>query len=499
MSSQDGAQRQDATSARGGEAPLEEHHGKVIALAVAAAVGGFLFGFDSSVINGAVDAVGEQFGLSAVVVGVVVAVALVGAAAGAWFAGSLADRIGRTRAMVVAASLFTVSSVGSGFAFAAWDLAVWRVVGGAGIGMASVLAPAYIAEISPSAIRGRLASFQQLAITLGIFTALLSNAFLAGQAGGAGAELWGLPAWRWMLLAGVVPSVVYGVLALLIPESPRYLVARGRTQEALRVFRDKLDLRRPDAMVAEIRKSLQRDDRPSMRDLRGPRLGLQPVVWVAIILSALQQLVGINVIFYYSTTLWQSVGFAESDSFSISVGTAVLNVLVTLVAVAFVDKVGRRPLLLAGSAGMALGLGAVTVAFTQAQLVDAGDGTTTATLDQPWGVIALVGANLFVVAFGASWGPVVWVLLGEMFPNRIRAAGLAVAAAMQWVANFAVTVSFPVMSQDVSLWATYLMYTVFAVISFFFVKAKITETKGRTLEEMGQDAPAAATAGEPRR
>lgn len=499
MSSQDARQGRGGDAAHGGEAPLEEHHGKVIALAVAAAVGGFLFGFDSSVINGAVDAVGEQFGLDAIVVGVVVAVALVGAAAGAWFAGTLADRIGRTRAMVVAALLFTVSSIGSAFAFAAWDLALWRVVGGAGIGMASVLAPAYIAEISPSAIRGRLASFQQLAITLGIFTALLSNAFLAGQAGGAGADLWGLEAWRWMLLAGVVPSVVYGVLALLIPESPRYLVSRGRTQEALRVFRDKLDLRRPDAMVAEIRKSLQRDDRPSMRDLRGPRFGLQPVVWVGIILSALQQLVGINVIFYYSTTLWQSVGFAESDSFSISVGTAVLNVLVTLVAVAFVDKVGRKPLLLAGSAGMTLGLGAVTVAFTQAQLVDAGDGTTTASLDQPWGTIALVGANLFVVAFGASWGPVVWVLLGEMFPNRIRAAGLAVAAAMQWVANFAVTVSFPVMSQDISLWATYLMYTVFAVISFFFVKTKITETKGRSLEEMGRDAPAPATAGEPRR
>ncbi|MEJ5945283.1 MFS transporter [Pseudokineococcus basanitobsidens] len=190
--------------------------------------------------------------------------------------------------------------------------------------------------------------------------------------------------------------------------------------------------------------------------------------------------------------MWQSVGFDESDSFTISVFTAVLNVLVTFVSVAFVDKVGRRRLLMAGSAGMVLGLGAVTLAFTQAAVVPGQDDVS---LPTGWGPVALVGANLFVICFGASWGPVVWVLLGEMFPNRIRAAALAVAASAQWVANFVVTVTFPVLSQDVSLWATYLIYTVFAALSFFFVRSKVPETNGMELEEMGADAQrSAATA-----
>jgi len=476
----------------GGTAPpaRRDSNRKAVALALAAAVGGFLFGFDSSVINGAVSAIQGQFELSSFVIGFVVAIALLGSAVGAWFAGPLADRIGRTRVMLVSAVLFLASAIGSAFAFGPWDLTFWRVVGGVAIGVASVIAPAYIAEISPSKIRGRLASFQQLAITLGIFAALLSDAFFAGAAdGGATGTFGGLDTWRWMLLAEAVPAIVFGILALLIPESPRYLVAKGQTQKAVAVLRDSLHARNPEKLVQAVRTSLQRDDEPSMRDLRGPRFGLQPIVWTGITLSVLQQFVGINVIFYYSTTLWQSVGFDESDSFTISVGTAVLNVLVTFIAVAFVDKVGRRKLLLAGSAGMVLGLGAVTVAFTQAAVVPGGEDVA---LPSGWGPVALVGANLFVIAFGASWGPVVWVLLGEMFPNRIRAAALAVAAAAQWVANFIVTITFPVLSQDVSLWATYLVYTVFAALSFLFVKTKVPETNGVELEDMGNDAPAGA-------
>ncbi|WP_299034159.1 sugar porter family MFS transporter [uncultured Pseudokineococcus sp.] len=479
----------------GGTAPpaQRDSNRKAVALALAAAVGGFLFGFDSSVINGAVSAIQGQYELTSFVIGFVVAIALLGSAVGAWFAGSMADRIGRTRVMLVASVLFLASALGSGFAFTPWDLTFWRVVGGFAIGIASVIAPAYIAEISPSKIRGRLASFQQLAITLGIFAALLSSAFFAGAAdGGASGTFAGLDTWRWMLLAEAVPAVVFGILALLIPESPRYLVAKGQTQKAIHVLRDSLHARNPEKLVAAVKKSLQREDEPSMKDLRGPKLGLQPIVWTGITLSVLQQFVGINVIFYYSTTLWQSVGFDESDSFTISVATAVLNVLVTFIAVAFVDKVGRRKLLMAGSAGMVLGLGAVTAAFTQGVAVPGSDDVS---LPAGWGTVALVGANLFVIAFGASWGPVVWVLLGEMFPNRIRAAALAVAAAAQWVANFIVTVTFPVLSQDVSLWATYLIYTIFAALSFVFVKTKVQETNGVELEDMGTDAQPAARAG----
>ncbi|WP_449385828.1 sugar porter family MFS transporter [Cellulomonas soli] len=462
--------------------PTSEHHGKAVALAVAAAVGGFLFGFDSSVINGAVDAIEGQFDLAATVTGLVVAVALLGCAAGAWLGGRLADRWGRTRVMLLGAVLFFVSSVGSALAFAAWDLAVWRVVGGVGIGIASVIAPAYIAEIAPAAVRGMLGSLQQLAITLGIFAALLSDQLLATSAGGASQELWlGWEAWRWMFLVAVVPAGVYGLLALRIPESPRFLVAQGRTDEAVEVLTGVLgSSQEAQGRVTEIERTIASDAKVAERaSLRGPRLGLQPIVWVGILLSVFQQFVGINVIFYYSTTLWQAVGFEESQSFLVSTITAVTNVVVTLVAIALVDRVGRRPILLVGSAGMALSLGLMALAFTQ--------GTTSGgdiSLPAAWGTTALVAANAFVVFFGASWGPLVWVLLGEMFPNRIRAAALGVAAAAQWIANFLITVSFPPLLDAFGATIPYLMYAVFAALSFVFVLVRVPETKGMQLEDM---------------
>jgi SP family sugar:H+ symporter-like MFS transporter len=462
---------------------MAEGHGKVVMLAVAAAVGGFLFGFDSSVVNGAVDAISGEYKLSSTVTGLVVAIALLGCAIGAWYAGRWADRLGRTRVMLIGAVLFFVSSLGSGFAFSVWDLALWRLVGGLGIGIASVIAPAYIAEISPASMRGRLGSLQQMAITIGIFVALLSDAFWANSAGGANAMIGGLAAWRWMFLIGVVPSVVYGVLSLSIPESPRYLVARGEIKLATDVLRRFVGMSAPEKKIADIQATLDVEHTPSTRDLRGDTFGLQPIVWVGIALSVFQQLVGINVIFYYSTTLWKSVGFTESDSFVISVITSVTNMVVTVVAIAFVDKVGRRILLLWGSAGMALALGMMTLAFTQATIVTGSDGTKTAQLAGAMGIVALIGANLFVVAFGASWGPVVWVLLGEMFPNRIRASALAVAAAAQWLTNFVITTTFPPLS-SISLVLAYGLYTLFAVLSFVFVKAKVEETKGLELEDM---------------
>jgi sugar porter (SP) family MFS transporter len=452
---------------------------------VAAAVGGFLFGFDTAVINGAVDAIQGGFHLSSFLTGLAVACALLGSAVGAWFAGRLADRAGRVRVMLIAAVLFGLSALGAGLAFNEWALIFWRVVGGLGIGIASVTAPAYIAEIAPARLRGRLGSLQQLAIVLGIFLALLSDAFLAGRAGGAANDLWlGLAAWRWMFLVGFIPAVIYGALALAIPESPRYLVAKGELKRAGHVLTQVLGLVRPESKVEDIRRSLRRDDQPSLADLKGPRFGLLPIVWVGILLSVFQQFVGINVIFYYSTSLWHSVGFTESDSLTITVITSVTNVLVTLIAIALIDRIGRKPLLLAGSAGMTVSLGVMALCFTQSTLVGGAP-----SLSQPWGTIALIAANLYVVFFGASWGPVVWVLLGEMFPNRIRAAALAVAAAAQWLANFAVTTTFPVLSQNIALWFAYGTYTFFAALSFIFVLRRVRETKGLELEEMTGEAP----------
>ncbi|HEY2724790.1 MAG TPA: sugar porter family MFS transporter, partial [Pseudonocardiaceae bacterium] len=417
---------------------------KAILIAAVAAVGGFLFGFDTAVINGAVDAIQAQFSLGPVLTGFAVSCALLGSAVGAWYAGRAADHLGRVRAMLIAAALFAISAVGSGLAFAVWDLILWRFVGGLGVGMASVIAPAYIAEIAPSHIRGRLGSLQQLAIVSGIFVALLSDAFLANVAGGASKELWfGLPAWRWMFLSGLVPAIVYGILALQIPESPRYLVARGEMKRAGDVLRDVLGSRSMESVqqkVQDIAASLRREKEtePTLRDLRGPVFGLLPIVWVGILLSVFQQFVGINVIFYYSTSLWHSVGFSESDSLTITVITSVTNVVTTLIAIAIVDKVGRKPMLLGGSAGMAVTLGTMALCFSHA--IGSGDNVS---LPGSWGTTALIAANLYVVFFGATWGPVVWVLLGEMFPNRIRAAALGLAASAQWIANCLITASFP--------------------------------------------------------
>ena len=452
---------------------------RAVALSIAAAVGGFLFGFDSSVINGAVNSIETQFGLTSITTGFVVAVALLGCAFGAVLAGILSDRWGRLRVMLIGAVMFFVSALGSGLAFTAIDLTFWRLVGGIGIGIASVVAPAYIAEVAPRQIRGTLGSLQQLAITLGIFAALLSNAVLAGVAGGASDTLWlGLEAWRWMLLVEAVPALVYGLLALKMPESPRFLIAKGRPDEARAIFAKLVPEVDLDQTMRELQQRIVTDQKNAGVSLRGPRFGLQPIVWVGIILSVFQQFVGINVIFYYSTTLWQSVGFDESSSFGISVFTSVINVLVTLVAIFLVDRVGRKPILLSGSLLMAVSLATMALCFAFSTT----DAEGAVSLPAPWGPIALVAANLFVIGFGASWGPLVWVLLGEIFPSRIRGKALGVAAGAQWIANFLITVSFPAMSSW-SLPVTYGMYAAFAALSFFYVLLRIPETKGMELEQ----------------
>jgi sugar porter (SP) family MFS transporter len=452
---------------------------KVIGLAVAGAFGGFLFGFDSSVINGAVEAIQGQFGLSEALTGFAVASALLGAATGAYLGGRLADRFGRIPVMLIGAIVFFASSVGSGLAFGVVDLIIWRVLGGIGIGLASVVAPAYIAEISPRKIRGRLGSLQQLAITIGIFAALLSDAVFATTAGGASEEFWfGLEAWRWMFLVSAIPAIVYGVIALLLPESPRFLVLHGKEAKAREVLLTVTPNGDIDRELRDMKASIDEDVKAKRTGtLRGPVFGLKPIVWVGITLSVFQQFVGINVIFYYSTTLWSAVGFEESSSLAISVATSVTNILVTLVAIALVDRIGRRPILLAGSIGMTVSLATMAIAFSQSTSVDGELALTGA-----WGPIALVAANVFVVSFGASWGPVVWVLLGEIFPNTIRAKALGLAAAAQWVANFLITVSFPAMSAW-SLPLTYGMYALFAGLSFLFVFTKVPETNGMSLDE----------------
>jgi MFS transporter, SP family, sugar:H+ symporter len=457
--------------------------GRIILMASVAAIGGFLFGFDTAVINGAVPSVAHHFGVGPFVLGLSVSAALIGSAVGALTAGRLADHFGRIPVMVAAAILFVVQSFGVGLAFTVIDFSIWRFVGGIAVGAASVIAPAYIAESAPADMRGRLGSFQQLAIVSGIFIAALVDFALAAAAGGADHTLaLGLPAWRWMFLSEVIPAAIYLVGALSIPESPRYLVATGQTKEARVVLVNIVGDAQADGKVAEIQRTLSGERKPRFSDLRG-RYGLLPIVWVGIGLSVFQQFVGINVIFYYSSVLWQAVGFSQRQALTITVITNLTNVVTTLVAIATIDRLGRKPLLLIGSVGMVVTLGTMAFLFGTAPLNSSGQPVLHGTN----GPIALVAANLYVFAFGMSWGPVVWVLLGEMFPNRIRAAALGLAASMQWVANFLVSTTFPVL-KNVGLGYAYGLYALAAALSFVFVVTLIHETRGRELESMGVSA-----------
>lgn len=462
----------------GAGAAHPDHLGHVIFIAAAAAMGGFLFGYDSSVINGAVEAIRGRYDIGSAALAQVIAIALIGCAIGAATAGRIADRIGRIRCMQISAVLFTISAVGSALPFALYDLAFWRIVGGFAIGMASVIGPAYIAEVAPPAYRGRLGSFQQAAIVIGIAISQLVNWGLLNAAGGdQRGKLMGLEAWQVMLGVMVIPAVLYGLLSFAIPESPRFLISVGKHERAREILAEvegeQVDL---DARVSEIEHAMKSEHKSTFKDLLGGSFFFKPIVWVGIGLSVFQQFVGINVAFYYSSTLWQSVGVDPTDSFFYSFTTSIINIVGTVIAMIFVDRVGRRPLALIGSVGMVIGLALEAWAFS----FDLVDGKLPAA--QGW--TALIAAHVFVLFFALSWGVVVWVFLGEMFPNRIRAAALGVAASAQWIANWAITASFPSLA-DWNLSATYVIYTVFAALSIPFVLKYVKETKGKKLEEMG--------------
>ncbi len=499
----------------GESGPIEKesvHTGKVIGIAVIAALGGFLFGYDSSVINGANKAVFYEFQIeNTTFQGFVVAIALLGSAIGAFFGGRFTDKFGRKKVMVVAAILFLVAGVGQAFPFSVLDFMFWRIIGGFAIGLAAVVSPMYISEVAPAHLRGRLSSLFQLAIVVGIFATQLVNQVIINLVPSgvqspvknpavppveANNELaLGLAAWQWMFLCMVVPAVIYWVLALTLPESPRYLVAEGKSAEAKKVLTT-IYVDSVDDKVAAIEDSLKGDHKPSMADIKGPRLGLLPLVWVGIILAVLQQFVGINAVFYYSNLIWAAVGFDESKAFLTSTIISAVNVIFTFVAIALIDRVGRKLLLLVGSAGMFVTLGILTYVFTSAPactqaIIDAGNQAgcnTISELNSPMlsdagGWIAVISLNTYVAFFAATWGPIVWVLLGEMFPNKIRAAAMSIGVMANWIANFIVSETFPTLV-SISLGLAYGLFTLGALISFFYVWKFVKETKGVELENM---------------
>jgi SP family sugar:H+ symporter-like MFS transporter len=458
------------------------HFGFILLISGVAALGGFLFGYDSGCINGTVTALQKAFNSGSLGSGFNVASMLLGCAAGAFLAGGLADRFGRRSTLLGAALLFGFSAWGSGIANGSAEFVVYRLIGGFAVGAASIISPAYISEIAPAAYRGRLASLQQMAIVLGLFFAFLVNYLIAQAAGGASETFWwGFPAWRWMFWAELFPAALFLLGLLTIPESPRYLVAAGQSQAAERVLHRLGDPEHAAAEVRRIGATLEADRRPGLRDIFDRATGrVRPIVWVGLALAAFQQLVGINVVFYYGEVLWRAAGFSESDALRINVISGTINVASTLVAIALVDKWGRKPLLLTGSIGMAVSLGILAVVFGTSPVGPDGNLALSASA----GRVALVSANLYIVAFGMSWGPVMWVMLGEMFPNQVRGAALAVAGFSQWTANFLVTITFPLFLKVIGLGGAYGLYAFFALLSFFFVRAAIRETKGRTLEEM---------------
>jgi SP family sugar:H+ symporter-like MFS transporter len=446
-----------------------------------ATIGGFLFGFDSGVINGTVEGLQQAFHTSSAGTGFNVASVLLGSAAGAFAAGRLADVYGRRSIMIVAALMFVASALGAGAATGSAMFVVARIIGGFAVGAASVLAPAYISEVTPPATRGRLASIQQIMIIIGLTGAFLSNYVLAHVAGASTAPFWGgYEAWRWMFWMQTIPSTIFFLALLGIPESPRYLVSQGKRDVAHAVLNRLMDPADAQTTLDEIEGSINRDHKPRFADLLDGAGKVRRIVWVGIGLAVLQQLVGINVVFYYGATLWQAVGFTEDYALQTNILSGVLSIGACLLTIALIDKIGRKPLLLIGSAGMTVTLGTVAWAFSTA-LPDAAGGVA---LPGHNGLIALVAANLYVVFFNASWGPVMWVMLGEMFPNQIRGSALAVSGFAQWIANALISVSFPSLVVSPGLSITYLGYTLAAAVSFFFVRALVHETRGRELEDM---------------
>jgi SP family sugar:H+ symporter-like MFS transporter len=470
----------DSVRGAGGTAT---NHGFIAAIVAVATIGGFMFGYDSGVINGTQKGLEAAFALGRLGIGVNVGAILVGSAIGAFGAGRMADAIGRRNVMMLAALLFLVSALLAGAASGSEVFIFARIIGGLGVGAASVISPVYISEVTPASIRGRLTSVQQVMIITGLTGAFVANFAIARYAGGSTATFWlGYPAWRWMFWLQAIPAAIYLVALFVIPESPRFLMAKGREAEAHTVLVRLFGTAEADRKVVEIRNSLAADHhKPKLSDLRDKTTGkIRPILWAGIGLAIFQQLVGINVVFYYGAVLWEAVGFTEDNALQINILSGVLSIAACLFTIATVDKIGRKPLLLVGSAGMAVTLAVVAWAFSTAVTDAAG----AVSLPGHNGMVALVAANLYVIFFNASWGPVMWVMLGEMFPNQIRGSGLAVSGFAQWIANAAISVSFPALAVSPGLAVTYFGYAFFAAASFFFVRKMVNETAGRELEDM---------------
>lgn len=459
----------------------EDNKTFILFISLVATIGGFLFGFDSGVINGTVDGLQQAFNSESVGTGFNVASMLLGCAVGAFFAGRLADISGRKTLLLFAAVFFIASAWGSGIAEGSVEFVIYRILGGLAVGAASVITPAYICEVAPARYRGMLTTLQQIAIIFGLFMAFVSNYLLAEFAGASTSVLWlDFSAWRWMFWIELVPALLFLLMLFFIPESPRFLVLKGRIEAAGTVLSRLYGNSAAERKLAEIQQSLSSDHQPRLADLLSSQTGkVRKIIWVGIGLASFQQLVGINVVFYYGAVLWQAVGFSESDALLINVISGGLSIAACVITLLIIDKVGRKPLLKWGSVGMAFTLSLMVLCFA-----NAGQDASGNLLLGDWGTVALISANAYVFFFNLSWGPVMWVMLGEMFPNQIRGLGLAVSGLAQWSCNFLITMTFPLLLTGIGLAGTYGLYSLGALFSILFVVKMVHETKGTELEDM---------------
>ena len=426
-------------------------------VSITAALGGLLFGFDTAIIAGATRFLKDQFQLSSFGEGLAVSIVLVGCMVGAMLAGAASDRLGRKRFLMISAVLFFASSIGCALPQNLGQFLVFRFVGGLAIGSVSIVSPLYISEIAPARIRGALVSVNQMAIVSGILIAYFVNWVLVGAGAGN---------WRWMFATGAAPAVIFFLLVLGVPESPRWLMKQGREAEARDVLGRVNAPAAADAEARNIRDALALEE-GRLRELLKP--GFRTALLVGVVLAVFQQITGINAVIYYSPRFFEAAGLARGAALLQSTITGAVNVLFTLVAIAFVDRLGRKKMLLFGTAGMGLSFVLLGAAFKFHAFGSGG---------------ILLFTLCYVAFFAMTQGPIVWVVIAEIFPTRVRGRAMAIATAALWIADFVVSLTFPILADRFHETFAFWLYAAMCLLAVIFIGKVLPETKGKSLEEI---------------
>lgn len=430
----------------------------LILAATVAALGGLLFGFDTAVISGTTPFLQPYFGLNDIALGWTVSSLLIGCIIGVISSGKPGDILGRRKTLLIAASLFFVSAVGSALSTNLAVFIVFRVMGGIAVGTASMLSPMYISEISPASRRGTLVSLNQLAIVLGILLAFFSNYKLSSL---------GPDSWRWMLAVMSAPALLFFVALLFVPESPRWLVQQNRKDEAFNILRRINGEYAAFDEIEAIDKSIASEKAGTYKELFSPQI--KPILWIGVLLAIFSQVTGINSIMYYAPVIFKSMGLGTDSALIQTITIGGVNFLFTLVAIKWIDKWGRRKLLIAGAAGMFISLTVITVAFFM-KIFE--------------GYLILIFILTYIASFAASIGPVSWVVISEIFPNKHRSKAMSIAIVALWIACFLVSLTFPVMLNRLGGGASFLVFGCMCLLMLVYVILKVPETKGKSLEEL---------------